>query len=301
MIKISIIIPTYNRASFIEKTIQSVLDQTYQNFELIVVDDGSTDDTEEIIQKIDDKKLKYFKIPNSERGAARNFGKKQSFGDYITFLDSDDILLPNHFSNAIESIIKYQQPPFLHLGYEILDMDNSVLFKIDKLENDEIDFLIRGNSLSCNGCFLRKDVADNYSFNEDRNIAGSEDWELWFRVLSNYGIKTDNRISSRMYNHKNRSVSLSLGQEQKLVLRKELALKNAFKDPKVKQHYLKYFSEIDAFGDSYIALHLALTGNRKRSIHYLLKFIKNYPLGIFSKRFLVITKYILLNPEEKKN
>jgi hypothetical protein len=180
-------------------------------------------------------------------------------------------------------------------------MDNSVLFKIDKLENDEIDFLIRGNSLSCNGCFLRKDVADNYSFNEDRNIAGSEDWELWFRVLSNYGIKTDNRISSRMYNHKNRSVSLSLGQEQKLVLRKELALKNAFKDPKVKQHYLKYFSEIDAFGDSYIALHLALTGNRKRSIHYLLKFIKNYPLGIFSKRFLVITKYILLNPEEKKN
>jgi glycosyltransferase involved in cell wall biosynthesis len=291
----SIIIPTYNRASFIEKTIRSVLHQTYQNFELIIVDDGSTDNTETIVKNIESKKIRYFKIENSERGFARNFGTKHSSGDYVTFLDSDDILLPKHFSNAMESIVKYEHPPFLHLGYEIVNSNEKLLFKVDALKNDDIHFLIRGNSLSCNGCFLRTDISRNFLFNEDRNLSGSEDWELWFRVLANHGIKTDNRISSRMYNHDSRSVVLSLGQEKKLVLRKELALTYAFKDPKVQECYGKHYAEIDAFGDSYIALHLALLHNTKRSIRYLLKFIKNYPLALFSKRFFAIIKCILLN------
>ncbi len=291
----SIIIPTYNRASFIEKTIRSVLNQTYQNFELILVDDGSTDNTEEIVKNIDNKKINYYKIKNSERGFARNFGTLHSSGGYITFLDSDDVLLPNHFSNAHESITKYNHPPFLHLGYEIVNSDNVVLFNINKLENDNIDFLIRGNSLSCNGCFLRTDISRNFMFNENRDLSGSEDWELWFRILANHGIKIDNRISSRICDHEGRSVAHSHAQEQKLVLRKELALKYAFKDLKVQQFFGKYYNEIDAFGDSYIALHLVLLGNNKKGIKYFTKFIKNYPLGIFSKRFLVINKYILLN------
>src|SRR5687767_1849902 len=114
----SIIIPTYNRASFIEKTIHSVLNQTCQDFEIIIVDDGSTDNTEDIIKKINNEKIIYLKIQNSERGFARNYGVQHSSGDYVTFLDSDDILLPHHFSNSFESIKKYNHPPFLHLGYE---------------------------------------------------------------------------------------------------------------------------------------------------------------------------------------
>lgn len=297
----SIIIPTYNRASFIANTIKSILNQSYQHFEIIIVDDGSTDKTKEIIDNFKSEKIKYFKIENSERGFARNFGVIQSSGDYITFLDSDDVLLPQHFSNAIESIEKYNHPPFLHLGYEIVNTDNKLLFKIDRLKNDDISFLIRGNSLSCNGCFLRSDISRSFKFNEDRNLSGSEDWELWFRVLANYGIKTDNRISSRMYNHETRSVSLSLNQERNLVLRKELALKYAFEDPKVIDVYGKYFKEIDAFGDSYIALHLGLSGNKKRSIRYFLKFVKNYPSSVFSKRFFVIIKYILFKSIKTSN
>lgn len=292
--KFSIIIPTYNRASFIEKTIKSVLNQTYQNFELIIVDDGSTDNTEEIVKNIYNEKISYLKIQNSERGFARNYGITHSSGDYVTFLDSDDILLPEYFSNAAQSIIKYNSPPFFHLGYEIVNSSNKLLFRIDWLKNDDVNFLVKGNSLSCMGCFLRKDVSRKYIFNEDRDLSGSEDWEFWFRILANFGIKTDNRISARMYNHPTRSV-LTETQEYKLVKRKELALKYAFKDEKVLEEYGKYFKKIDAFGDSYISLHIALLGNNKIGIKYLMKFIKNYPLGIFSKRFLVINKYILLN------
>jgi glycosyltransferase involved in cell wall biosynthesis len=296
----SIVIPTYNRASLIKKTIDSILNQTYTNFEILIVDDGSTDNTEDVINQISDPRIHYYKIPNSERGFARNYGTKHSQGDYITFLDSDDVLLPNHFSNATESLKKYNTPPFLHLGYEIVDSNNKLLFKINKLKNDHINFLIRGNSLSCNGCFLRKDIAKQFLFNEDRNLSGSEDWELWFRVLANCGIKVDNRVSATMYNHENRSVSLSLGEEKKLVLRKELALKYAFNDQKVKEHFARHYREIDAFGDSYIALHLALSGHIKRSIRYLTKFVLHYPAAVFSKRFFVIIKCILLDLIERK-
>lgn len=291
----SIIIPTYNRASFILRTINSILNQSYQNFEIIIVDDGSTDNTEDIIKKIVTERVHYFKIKNSERAFARNYGTMRAIGNYITFLDSDDILLPSFFSNAYESINKYNNPPFLHLAYEIRNNDNKLLYKVDRLKNDNIYFLTTGNSLSCVGCFLRSDISRTFLFNEDRNLSGSEDWELWFRVLSHTGIKTDNRISARMFNHENRSVSCALASEKELVLRKELALKYAFKDNKVQEQYGYCYKKIDAFGDSYISLHLALNGNNKKSIDYLLKFIKRYPLGIFSKRFLVIIKCILLN------
>jgi glycosyltransferase involved in cell wall biosynthesis len=296
----TIVIPTYNRASLIIRTIDSVLNQTCKNFEILIIDDGSTDNTEEVIKQITDSRIHYHKISNSERGFARNYGTKHSKGDYITFLDSDDVLLPNHFSNASESLLKYNNPPFLHLGYEIVDSNNKLLFRINKLENDHINFLIRGNSLSCNGCFLRRDIGQQFLFNEDRNLSGSEDWELWFRVLANCGIKVDNRVSSTMFNHENRSVSLSLGEEKKLVLRKELALKYAFTDQKVKECFAKHYREIDAFGDSYIALHLALSGQRKRSIHYLTKFVLHYPPAVLSKRFFVIIKCILLDLIERK-
>ncbi len=289
----SIIIPTYNRASFIERSVRSVLNQSYQNFELIIVDDGSTDNTEEVVASIHDPRIKYFKTQNSERGSARNFGTSQSSGDYVTFLDSDDILLSNYFSNAHENIIEYNNPPFIHLAYEIFDRKETLLFKIDWLKNDDINFLIKGNSLSCIGCFLRADISRKFMFNEDRNLSGSEDWELWFRVLANHGIKSDNRVSARMYNHENRSVVEA--QEQKLVQRKELALRYAFTDLRVQEYYNKYYRKIDSFGDSYIALHLALLNNKKRSVAYLIKFIKNYPPAIFSKRFFIIIKCILLN------
>ena len=99
----SIIIPTYNRASLIKETINSVLLQDYPNFEIIIVDDGSTDDTENIVKSIEDSRINYHKKTNAERGAARNFGIKLAKGEYITFLDSDDILYVNHLTNWVKS------------------------------------------------------------------------------------------------------------------------------------------------------------------------------------------------------
>jgi glycosyltransferase involved in cell wall biosynthesis len=97
----SIIIPTYNRTDRISGTIQSVINQHYTNFDIVLVDDGSTDNTEEIISSIQDPRIRYFKKENEERAIARNFGIQQAAGDYITFLDSDDALYPHYLDEAL--------------------------------------------------------------------------------------------------------------------------------------------------------------------------------------------------------
>ncbi len=110
----SVIIPTYNRATFIAKAIQSVLNQTFSDFELIVVDDASTDNTELIVKKIEDSRLKYVKNEkNIERCLTRNKGISISKGRYICFLDSDDYHLPHHLQILYQEIEKRQFPQAL--------------------------------------------------------------------------------------------------------------------------------------------------------------------------------------------
>lgn len=98
---VSVIIPTYNRADLVCEAIQSVLDQTYQNFEIIVVDDGSTDNTRKALQPYMDR-IQYIYQENSGHGAARNTAIRASRGQWIAFLDSDDVWLPDKLSRQME-------------------------------------------------------------------------------------------------------------------------------------------------------------------------------------------------------
>jgi glycosyltransferase involved in cell wall biosynthesis len=93
-IKASVIIPTYNRALELSRSIASVLNQTFGEFELVVVDDGSTDHTKDIINSFDDARIQYHYTPNQGAAAARNFGVQQARADIVAFLDSDDAWLP---------------------------------------------------------------------------------------------------------------------------------------------------------------------------------------------------------------
>jgi len=101
----SIIISTYNRSFFLDKAIKSVISQSYKNWELIIVDDGSTDNTNEVVGKyINDSRIKYWYQQNQERCVARNKGIKESQGEYICFLDSDDYFLECHLQNLHDKL-----------------------------------------------------------------------------------------------------------------------------------------------------------------------------------------------------
>lgn len=152
----SVIVPTYNRAGFILKTIQSVLAQQFENFEVLIVDDGSTDNTQEIIQAIQDSRVHYFKKANAERAAARNFGSAKSKGAYVTFLDSDDLLLPNNLSTAY-NFIQTHKPEVFHLGYKLVDAHTGKERLPERVHNIN-NQILKGNLLSCNGVFIRKEM-----------------------------------------------------------------------------------------------------------------------------------------------
>lgn len=123
--KFSIIVPTYNRENYLFKCIDSVLDQTYDNFELIIVDDGSTDNTEKLVKKYKDKRIKYFKNENHGIGYSRNFGLDKAKGDYIFFLDSDDYLNEDMLEKVSNLINKND---ILIFNYqEIFEKDGHIL------------------------------------------------------------------------------------------------------------------------------------------------------------------------------
>ena len=106
----SVVIPTYNRAHLIKKTIESVRQQTFSNWELIVVDDGSTDNTKEVVLSIDDERIHYVYQNNAERGVARNNGFHHSKGRYICFLDSDDYYEKDHLESLHLAILSKESP-----------------------------------------------------------------------------------------------------------------------------------------------------------------------------------------------
>ena len=110
---VSVVIPTYNGADHLGKTIQSVLDQTYSNFELIIVDDGSVDNTFDVVNQFDDPRIKFVPLGNN-RGAdaARNVGIRQSIGNIIAFLDQDDLFHPEKLKMHVEYMAKHP-----HVGF----------------------------------------------------------------------------------------------------------------------------------------------------------------------------------------
>ncbi|NOZ45189.1 MAG: glycosyltransferase [Chlorobi bacterium] len=291
--KFSIIIPTYNRAEFIEKTINSVLNQTYENFEIIIVDDGSTDNTKEIVTSINDKRIKYYRKENAERGAARNFGVKKAQGDYITFLDSDDVLYPIHFQEAYNLILSNNTPNIFHLAYEIKSENGKILNKINNRKGNLNKLILYGNLLSCIGVFIKKEILDKISFKTDRNLSGTEDWLLWLQLSARNTFKYSNTVTACIINHKNRSVNIF--NEQSLNNRTNLLIKYLKEDFQFTSKFGSKIRNIHAHMLSYTALHAALANKKRIAIKYLVHAILKNPYELIKKRTLVIIKKILLS------
>lgn len=291
----SIIVPTYNRADLILTTLHSILMQTYPDFEVIVVDDGSTDNTQAVVGSIRDKRVQYYLKNNEERAAARNFGTQRANGAYITFLDSDDVLMPQHLQEARQLIEAQQQPEWFHLKYEIVDSFNrfitnqSQIYKKGEL-NKQLFFT--GNFLSCMGVFLRKDVALNNLFTSSKQLSISEDHELWLRIAAQYPLKVNDVVTAKLIQHNNRSVNSM--DKQVLIMGKETAL-HAILSNGLNQHFIKgQEHKVRSSAYSYIALHLALSGKHKRSsLRYLGKSFRANKSIVLSRRFLAIVKHLI--------
>ncbi|MFM9903062.1 MAG: glycosyltransferase family 2 protein [Pyrinomonadaceae bacterium] len=290
-IQFSIVIPTYDRAAFIEKTVASVLAQTVENFEIIIVDDGSTDNTGEIVAAIKDKRVSYYKKANEERAAARNYGTDRAHGRYVTCLDSDDIFYPDHLAVAVEMIEKNSEPEIFHLGYEVTGGDKGS-YKMDHLPPIGNEELIYGNQFACRGIFLRADIAREHKFNPDRDLSATEDYELWLRLASRYPIRCDNRITSAIIQHDERSVISTT--PEKLIKRIELAEKYLKADDAFMKRFGDKLGTIKSNLHLYVALHLALMkGHRGEVLRHLGIAVRLSPAALRRTTFYGTLKHIV--------
>ena len=142
----SIIIPTYNRGHLISKTIRSIIMQNFTYYEIIIVDDGSTDNTEDIVRPFLSKNIKYYKKNNAERGAARNYGTKLANGDYVNWFDSDDLALPNHLTSAEFFCLQLNKPEIFHLAYQYNNPNGVLLRSVSSFPNINNISLYLGNN-----------------------------------------------------------------------------------------------------------------------------------------------------------
>ncbi|WP_092066134.1 glycosyltransferase family 2 protein [Desulfonauticus submarinus] len=185
---VSVIIPTYNRASFLKDAVLSVLEQTYTNLELIIVDDGSTDDTSSVVSRIKDKRLRYFYQENKGVAAARNFGLSLAKGDIISFLDSDDYWLPTKLEKQVNFL---QQTNFcvvqclekwIRKG-KLVNKKRKHFMPAGWFWEKALEMCLIGPSC----VLLYKQVFDEIGL-FDENFVACEDYELWLRLLLHYPV-----------------------------------------------------------------------------------------------------------------
>ena len=180
----SIIIPTYNRSFLIKDTINSFLKQTYSNFEIIIVDDGSTDDTETVVKSFIDKRVNYQYKKNGERGAARNFGATLAKGLYLNFFDSDDIAFENHLNEAFNATKILKEPMVFHLGMNMKNLNGKKIFSVKNTKS--LKKIFRCNYVNPNAVFIHSYAFDQVKYNEDRLLSGSEDWLFHLQLASRF-------------------------------------------------------------------------------------------------------------------
>ncbi|HEY5773495.1 MAG TPA: glycosyltransferase family 2 protein [Chitinophagaceae bacterium] len=211
MIFFSVIIPVYNRSHLLSETIGTVLAQTYPHFEILIVDDGST---ENIKKLLDDKYsnepgVKYFHKQNEERGAARNFGLKQANGEYAVFFDSDDFMKP-HYLQMLSAIIL--ENPGVKLLATKYNYDNNGKTEYNPLLEGiaegwyDQNLFLQGNILACNYCIKIKDHSFKF-FPPERELASMEDWLFLLANLADNKIYIKNEIGVTMRQHDERSMS----------------------------------------------------------------------------------------------
>jgi glycosyltransferase involved in cell wall biosynthesis len=172
----SIILPTFNRAHLITHAIESVLAQTFEEWELIVVDDGSQDDTFEIIRPLvlSDKRVRYHYATNRGLPMARNLGLLMSRGKYITFLDSDDEYMPKHLQLRAEYLAAYPEVELLHGGVQVIG-SNMVADKHDPSKQIPISECVVGGTF-----VIRRDLAER--LNGFRDIVYGDDADFFARA-----------------------------------------------------------------------------------------------------------------------
>lgn len=191
---ITIIIPCYNSSGYLSETLNSVLSQTYANFECILVDDGSIDDTALIAKSFveKDKRIRYYYQENGGVSTARNAGIKYSKGDFIQFLDADDLMPPEKLKIHVDYLLANKSVDIVYTEYVLFNKSESLnddyiannknkfTIKINSEDENILKYFVHDNIMCPHAGLSRRKVAETIGF--DPNLRHCEDYDFWFRA-----------------------------------------------------------------------------------------------------------------------
>ncbi len=228
--RVSVIVPAYNAAAYIQESIDSVLAQTYKNLEIIIVDDGSTDNTREVLEPYFDKRpIRYFYQTNQGLSGARNTGLRFSSGQFVALLDADDIFLPNKIARQVSCLL--QNPDFGLCYCRVLHFSDTHprQFYLHAYSHNHQNPsghlfapLLKKQFINPLSVLIRKTVFENFGY-FNRNLRHTEDWELWLRwaysgvkfyylneTLALYRVRTSGNLSQFLNEPKMKEKSLEI-------------------------------------------------------------------------------------------
>ena len=276
---VSVVIPTFNRAEFIKKAVQSVLDQTVRDLEILVVDDGSSDNTEETVNAFNDTRIRYYRFAHNGFPAyPRNRGIELARGEYIAFLDSDDIWLPNHLELCQKALSGNGGADGVFTDfYKIYNDSIMIPQKATKRKYNSSTLKGMVSNFSSIGAasnvVVRKSVFNGTGlFNENKDMAGSEDWQMWVRIAwkSVFTVVPTETVIYRVHGG-----NLTLNPD-KIERSTKAALDSIFAHPEispvVRSFYRKAYAEVNTLAaiNYYAAGDMASARNRlKESLRFM--------------------------------
>ncbi|MEH2192054.1 MAG: glycosyltransferase [Nostoc sp.] len=226
--KISVIIPAYNSEKTIGYTIQSVLNQTFSNLELIIINDGSEDSTLKVITQIPDSRIQVFSFPNAGGNVSRNRGLRRAVGEFVSFLDADDLWTRDKLQSQLKALqenitakVAYSWTDYIDENGEFVLSGKRVNIKGNVYENLLLNNFLENGS---NPLIYRKALITLGGFDESLNAA--QDWDMWLRLASKFDFICVPSVQI-LYRISSNSVSSNLIRQEKYCLQ---VLKRAYKE-----------------------------------------------------------------------
>jgi glycosyltransferase involved in cell wall biosynthesis len=281
---ISVVVPAYNAARTILETINSVLQQTFSDFELIVINDGSTDQTLELLSTVKDPRLKIFSYSNGGLSTARNRGITHATGEFIAFLDADDLWTVDKLELQLAAL---QQHPEAGVVYswnysmdekgESFSTKNPILFEGNVYAQLLVDnFIVNGSN-----CLIRKQSVESVG-EFDPAVAGAADWDYWLRLAARWPFMVVRKYQV-FYRASSGSMSANIEYMERCTL---AVLEKAFQAAPLEMQYLKKQSLANAY--RYLAYKywtlVAGSDGAKKAAEKLWMAIRLYPPILLNKR-----------------
>jgi len=241
---ISTIITTFNRALFLEKAIKSILNQTFKDFELLILDNSSADNTEEIVKSFNDKRIKYIKHKPIGISAARNLGVKKASGKFVAFLDDDDEWLPNKLQDQINVFKKRGiDIALVYGGFVWVNEKGKIIEKhLPALRGHVLKDLLSQKDYftgSASNPMIRKSIFKDIGY-YNKNVLTGEDWELYLRLAQKFKVDFTDKFIVKIGRHSGPHLGINLPETIQLELLVMKKYNKVFKKyPKLKSLYLQ--------------------------------------------------------------